>query len=63
MSMPLLKACFDPATQNGDLFEPSGWMAVKGPPVMVEYDTLSADPEARKLLWEKSEEACGKFEI
>jgi NAD(P)-dependent dehydrogenase (short-subunit alcohol dehydrogenase family) len=62
-SMPLLKACFDPATQNGDLFEPSGWMAVKGPPVKVEYDALSADPEARKLLWEKSEEACGKFEI
>jgi NAD(P)-dependent dehydrogenase (short-subunit alcohol dehydrogenase family) len=62
-AMPILKACFDPTTENGDLFEPSGRLAASGPPAKVEYDTLSADPEARNVLWEKSEEACGKFEV
>ena len=62
-AMPILTACFDPKTENGDLFEPSLRSAWNGPPTKVEYDALSADPEARKVLWEKSEEACGKFEV
>jgi NAD(P)-dependent dehydrogenase (short-subunit alcohol dehydrogenase family) len=62
-SMPILRACFDPETNNGDFYEPSQYMAMRGPAVKVEYDKLSADPDARTLLWEKSEEACGKFEI
>jgi NAD(P)-dependent dehydrogenase (short-subunit alcohol dehydrogenase family) len=62
-AMPILTACFDPTTENGDLFEPSGRLAASGPPAKVEYDALSSDPEARKVLWEKSEEACGTFEL
>jgi NAD(P)-dependent dehydrogenase (short-subunit alcohol dehydrogenase family) len=62
-SMPILRACFDPAAANGDLFQPSGRMAFSGPAIKVDYDELSADQEARKALWDKSEEACGKFEI
>lgn len=62
-SMPLLRACFDVTTKNGDFYEPSRYMASRGPAVTVEYDKLSADLEARKMLWEKSEAACGKFEV
>ena len=62
-AMPLLAACFDPSTENGDFWEPSNWGGTKGPAAKVPYDKLSKDPSFRKLLWEKSEEACGKFEI
>jgi NAD(P)-dependent dehydrogenase (short-subunit alcohol dehydrogenase family) len=62
-AMPILRACFDPETNNGDFYEPSQYMAMRGPAVKVEYDKLSADPDARAVLWEKSEEACGTFEI
>jgi NAD(P)-dependent dehydrogenase (short-subunit alcohol dehydrogenase family) len=62
-AMPILRACFDPTAASGDMFEPSGRGALSGPAVKVEYGKLSLDPEARKVLWEKSEEACGKFEI
>ena len=41
-SMLVLKACFDPETQN----EPSGWMAVKGPPVR--WSTTSSAPTLRR---------------
>jgi len=34
-----------------------------GPATKVDWDKLSLDEEARKMLWEKSEEVCGKFEI
>jgi NAD(P)-dependent dehydrogenase (short-subunit alcohol dehydrogenase family) len=60
-SMPILTACFDPSTENGDLFEPADvWT---GPTAKVEYDEFSLDPQSRKVLWELSEAACGKFEI
>jgi NAD(P)-dependent dehydrogenase (short-subunit alcohol dehydrogenase family) len=62
-AMPILRACFDPDTNNGDFFEPSQYLASRGPAVKVEYDKLSSDVDSRTLLWEKSEEACGKFEI
>ena len=62
-SMPLLAACFDPSTENGDFWEPSKNGALIGPAVKVPYDRLSKDPESRILLWKKSEEACGTFEI
>jgi NAD(P)-dependent dehydrogenase (short-subunit alcohol dehydrogenase family) len=62
-SMPLLRACFDVTTKNGDFYEPSRFMASRGPAVTVEYDKLSADLEARRMLWEKSEAACGKFDV
>lgn len=58
-SMPFLMACFDPSTENGDLFEPAeGW---SGPAVKVEYDEFSSDATSRKVLWELSEVACGNF--
>jgi NAD(P)-dependent dehydrogenase (short-subunit alcohol dehydrogenase family) len=62
-AMPILRACFDPAAANGDMFEPAGRGALSGLAVKVEYDKLSADLESRKVLWEMSEDACGKFVI
>ena len=62
-TMPLAAACFDPSTENGDFWEPANVANMVGPAIKVPYDKLSADPESRKLLWNKSEEACGSFEV
>ena len=62
-TMPLLAACFDPSTENGDFWEPSKMNAFYGPAVKVAWDKASLDEGSRKLLWEESEKACGKFEI
>jgi NAD(P)-dependent dehydrogenase (short-subunit alcohol dehydrogenase family) len=62
-SMPILSACFDPSTENGDFWEPGKMGSMYGPPTKVQFDKNSMDEEQQKLLWEKSEEACGKFEI
>lgn len=71
-TMPLLNACFSPETVNGDFWEPKGNMGVmgmfgpsgfKGPAAKVQYDKNSSDEKQQAMLWEKSEEAVGKFEI
>lgn len=62
-TMPLLKACFCPSVSNGDFYEPRDRGHMVGPAVKVEYDKLSLDEESRRMLWEKSEDACGKFDI
>jgi len=62
-TMPILAACFDPTTKNGDFWEPANMGNMKGPAVKVSWDKLSSDEKSRKLLWEKSEEVCGEFKI
>lgn len=62
-AMPLLASCFDPSTENGDFWEPNGFANMRGPATKVKWDSLSLKQENSKLLWEKSEEACGKFNI
>jgi len=62
-TMPLLAACFDPSTENGDFWEPSRRGALSGPAVKVKYDKQTMNPVNAQILWEASEEACGKFEI
>jgi len=62
-SMPLLAACFDPSTENGDIWEPSKYGNMKGPAVKSEYGKLALDSDSQTMLWEMSEQACGKFEI
>jgi NAD(P)-dependent dehydrogenase (short-subunit alcohol dehydrogenase family) len=62
-TMPLLAACFDPSTENGDFWEPSKMNAFYGPAKKVAWDKASLSEGCRKLLWEKSEIACGKFEV
>jgi hypothetical protein len=62
-SMPIAAACFDPTTTNGSMWQPKNMGAMKGPAIKVEMDKLSTNEASRKLLWEKSEEACGIFEM
>jgi NAD(P)-dependent dehydrogenase (short-subunit alcohol dehydrogenase family) len=62
-AMPVLAACFDPSTTNGDFWEPANRGNMVGPAVKVPWDKLSKDPESAKLLWKESEEACGAFTI
>lgn len=61
-ALPVMAACFDPTTENGDFWEPEQ-MQMKGPPIKVQWDALSLREDSAKMLWEKSEEACGKFDI
>ena len=60
-AMPLISACFDPSAGNGDFWEPSNRGGLCGPAVKVKWDKLSSDEEFQKMLWSKSEEACGEF--
>lgn len=62
-AMPIISACFDPSSTNGSFWQPSNMGGVKGPAKNIEMDKLSKNEASRKLLWEKSEEACGKFEM
>jgi NAD(P)-dependent dehydrogenase (short-subunit alcohol dehydrogenase family) len=62
-AMPVVAACFDPSTENGDFWSPANSGNMSGPAVKVEWDKLSNDPENAKLVWKESEEACGAFEI
>lgn len=61
-TMPLLTAMFGTETKNGDFFEPAS-RGMHGKAIKVKFDKNSADPKQQKLLWEKSEEACGKFSL
>jgi hypothetical protein len=61
-TMPLLTAMFGTETKNGDFFEPES-RGLTGKAIQIKLDKNSADPEQQKMLWEKSEEACGKFSI
>eukprot|EP00593_Proboscia_inermis_P003177 CAMPEP_0171296972 /NCGR_PEP_ID=MMETSP0816-20121228/5707_1 /TAXON_ID=420281 /ORGANISM="Proboscia inermis, Strain CCAP1064/1" /LENGTH=329 /DNA_ID=CAMNT_0011770877 /DNA_START=15 /DNA_END=1004 /DNA_ORIENTATION=+ len=60
-AMPILAACMDPSTENGDFWDPSGTLT--GPAVKISWSKSCLDPDNKKNIWEWSEEACGKFEI
>jgi len=62
-AMPLLAACFDTSTENGDFWEPTHMGAMYGPAGKVKQDKQTMDPKNAKLLWEASEYACGTFRI
>jgi NAD(P)-dependent dehydrogenase (short-subunit alcohol dehydrogenase family) len=61
-TMPLLSAMFGTETKNGDFYEPKS-RGLYGKAIKVKFDKNSADPEQQKMLWEKSEEACGTFSL
>jgi NAD(P)-dependent dehydrogenase (short-subunit alcohol dehydrogenase family) len=62
-AMSITAACFDPSSENGSFWGPSGIMNSSGPAKIITWDKVSLDEESRKVLWEKSEEACGKFDM
>jgi NAD(P)-dependent dehydrogenase (short-subunit alcohol dehydrogenase family) len=61
-TMPLLSASFLPC-ESGAFWEPSLWSKSVGPAKEYPLEKVCVDEVARKMLWEKSEEACGKFEV
>lgn len=60
-AMPLLTACFAADVSNGDFYEPKG--GFRGIPARVPFDKHAGSAEQQKMLWEASEEACGKFSV
>jgi NAD(P)-dependent dehydrogenase (short-subunit alcohol dehydrogenase family) len=62
-TMPLLTAMFGTDTKNGDFYEPKSFKGVYGKVTKVKFDKNSASIDQQQMLWEKSEEACGKFTI
>ena len=57
-SMPICAACFDPTAENGSFWAPSKMGGLRGPAKKIAVDKLSLNEQSRKMLWEKSEEAC-----
>jgi len=57
-TMPLLAAAFSPS-KSGDFWEPCEFFHMAGPPKTFDLEAVCVDENARKMLWEKSEEACG----
>ena len=62
-TMPLLTAMFGVNTKNGDFYEPNGVGGLSGKVAKVKFDKNSINKAQQQMLWEKSEEACGKFSI
>jgi len=57
-TMPILSACI--LSENGDFWDP--YWGISGKAVKKKYNKLDLDENSRKTVWEKSEEAVGKFE-
>jgi len=62
-TMPLLTCMFGEGVENGEFYEPRDAMGWWGPAAKVKWDDLSAAEANGKVLWEKSEEACGSFKF
>ena len=58
-TLPTLRAAFDPQAESGDYYGPSGFMEMRGAPVIVKSNKLSHDQETAQKLWEVSEEMTG----
>lgn len=62
-TMPLLTAMFGANAKNGDFYEPNGIGGFSGKVTKINFDKNSKDKAQQQILWEKSEEACGKFTV
>lgn len=58
-ALPLLYAGTDPAAQGGEYYGPGGRGERKGYPAKAEIPKAAKDEEARKRLWNFSEEITG----
>ena len=57
--LPTLRAAVDEKANSGDYFGPSGFMEMKGSPVIVKSNKMSLDESKAKRLWEISEQMTG----
>lgn len=58
-ALPTLRAAVDPAARGGEYYGPDGAFQYTGDPIRVESSPRSHDLDARRRLWELSEELTG----
>jgi NAD(P)-dependent dehydrogenase (short-subunit alcohol dehydrogenase family) len=58
-ALPTLRAAVDEEAKPGDYFGPSGFMEMKGAPIVVKSNEMSHDEAKAKQLWELSEKMTG----
>jgi len=58
-TLPTLRAAVDPKARAGDYYGPSKLFEMQGPPVKVDSNRRSQDPEIARRLWDVSEEMTG----
>jgi NAD(P)-dependent dehydrogenase (short-subunit alcohol dehydrogenase family) len=58
-ALPTLRAATAPDSRGGEYYGPGGFMEMQGPPVRVESNRRSRDPEAARRLWDLSAELTG----
>ncbi len=61
-TLPLLECCVGPA-KNGEFFEPSLGMRMKGPPRPFPLEAICTNAASRKVLWAESEKALGAWAL
>jgi NAD(P)-dependent dehydrogenase (short-subunit alcohol dehydrogenase family) len=58
------RCCLQEGVKSGDFYGPAGGRnAMKGDAVLLEPEDICTDEESKKMLWEVSEAAVGKFDI
>jgi NAD(P)-dependent dehydrogenase (short-subunit alcohol dehydrogenase family) len=58
-ALPILRAALDPTARGGEYYGPGGPGQFAGRPERVEPSAASRDPDARRRLWDASEELTG----
>jgi NAD(P)-dependent dehydrogenase (short-subunit alcohol dehydrogenase family) len=58
-TLPTLRAAIDEASPSAAYYGPSGFMEIKGAPVLVKSNVLSHNKKNAQRLWELSEELTG----
>jgi len=58
-TLPTLRAATEASVKSGDYFGPSGFMEMRGHPVLVQSNKMSHNKENSKTLWSLSEKLTG----
>jgi hypothetical protein len=57
----MLTAAAGAGVQSGDLYEPGGWLRLRGPVRKCALEPCCTNQSARTMLWAESERAVGEF--
>jgi NAD(P)-dependent dehydrogenase (short-subunit alcohol dehydrogenase family) len=58
-ALPTLRAAADPGVEGGEYYGPSGWLHLRGDPVVVQSSKASHNRADARKLWQVSEELTG----
>lgn len=58
-ALPTLRAALDPGVEGGQFYGPSGWLGLRGHPVLVQSSKASHNRADARRLWQVSEELTG----